>query len=146
MEKKVLNINGTPRTIIANSEASLGDVLRGQLGLTGQRLVAAAQCGACTVILNGKLARSCVIKMKRVEAGSNVTTIEGIGTPLNLHPSRRHSSSTPSQCGFVPPASSSPPRHSLITIPSPTREDERDWFQSQRNACRCAGTSPWSMR
>ncbi len=63
MEKKVLNVNGVPLTIIANSEASLADVLRGQLGHTGTKVgCGMAQCGACSVIMDGKVVRSCVTK------------------------------------------------------------------------------------
>ena len=70
MEKKILNINKILRTIIANPEASLADVLRGQLGLTGAKVgCGMAQCGACSVIMDGKVVRSCVTKMNKVEKG-----------------------------------------------------------------------------
>ena len=144
MEKKVLNINGVPRTIIANSEASLADVLRGQLGLTGTKVgCGQAQCGACSVIMDGKVVRSCVTKIKKVEEGADITTIEGIGTPDDLHPLQVswmvHGGA---QCGFCSPGFIVSAKALLDENSKPTREDVRDWFQSHRNACRCAGYKP----
>jgi aldehyde oxidoreductase len=144
MEKKVLNINGVPRTIIANSEASLADVLRGQLGLTGTKVgCGQAQCGACSVIMDGKVVRSCVTKIKKVEEGADITTIEGVGTPDDLHPLQVswmvHGGA---QCGFCSPGFIVSAKALLDENSKPTREDVRDWFQSHRNACRCAGYKP----
>ena len=144
MEKKVLNINGVPRTIIANSEASLADVLRGQVGLTGTKVgCGQAQCGACSVIMDGKVVRSCVTKMKKVEEGADITTIEGIGTAENLHPVQIawmvHGGA---QCGFCRPGFIVSAKALLDQNAKPSREDVRDWFQSHRNACRCAGYKP----
>lgn len=144
MEKKVLNINGVPRTIIANSEASLADVLRGQLGLTGTKVgCGQAQCGACSVIMDGKVVRSCVTKIKKVEEGADITTIEGVGTPNDLHPLQVswmvHGGA---QCGFCSPGFIVSAKALLDENSKPTREDVRDWFQSHRNACRCAGYKP----
>jgi glutamate synthase (NADPH) small chain len=67
MEKKLLNINGISRTRVVDPDANLADVLRGQLGLTGTKIgCGTAQCGACSVIMDGKVVRSCVTKMKKV--------------------------------------------------------------------------------
>ena len=89
MIKKVLNVNGVQRTLIVDQEALLSDVLRKQLHLTGTKVgCGTGQCGACNVIVNGKLVRSCVTKMKRVPEGAAIYTIEGIGQPGNLHPGR----------------------------------------------------------
>jgi aldehyde oxidoreductase len=144
MEKKVLNINKIPRMVIAGPEASLADVLRGQLGLTGTKVgCGMAQCGACSVIMDGKVVRSCVTKMKRVEDGAEITTIEGIGTPENLHPIQIawmvHGGA---QCGFCSPGFIVSAKALLDQNSSPVREDVRDWFQTHRNACRCAGYKP----
>lgn len=87
MVKRVLNINGLPRTLIVNEEDSLAKVLREQMLLTGCKVgCGQGQCGTCTVILNGKAVRSCIVKMKKVEGNAEITTIEGLGTPDNLHP------------------------------------------------------------
>ncbi|MCG6878218.1 MAG: molybdopterin-dependent oxidoreductase [Deltaproteobacteria bacterium] len=141
MLKKTLKINGINRIVLAASDASLADVLREQLGLTGTKVgCGEGQCGACNVILDGKLVRSCVTKMAKVADGASITTIEGIGTPENLHPLQLawtvHGGA---QCGFCSPGFIVSSKALLDETPKPTREDVRDWFQVHRNACRCTG-------
>ena len=69
MDKKVLKVNGVPNTVIADPEASLADVLREQLGLTGTKVgCGMAQCGCCSIIMDGKLVKACVTKMSKVAA------------------------------------------------------------------------------
>ena len=143
MIKKVLNVNGVERTLIVDQEALLSDVLRKQLHLTGVKVGCGnGQCGACNVILNGKLVRTCTTRMKRVENWSSITTIEGIGTPINLHPIQKafifHHAI---QCGFCTPGFIVSAKCLLDQNPNPSREDVRDWFQKYRNACRCTGYS-----
>ncbi len=144
MEKKVLNINGIPRTIIANPEASLADVLRAQLGLTGTKIgCGMAQCGCCSVIMDGKVIRSCVTKIKKVEEGADITTIEGIGTPNNLHPIQAAlvAYGAP-QCGYCMPGFVVSAKALLDGNAKPSREEVRDWFKKYSNACRCNGYKP----
>jgi len=78
--------------------------------------------------------------MSRVQDGAEVTTIEGIGTPDNLHPIQLawmiHGGA---QCGFCTPGFIVSAKALLDANPSPTREDIRQWFQKYRNACRCTG-------
>ncbi len=143
MNKRVLIVNGIERTLIVDQEALLSDVLRKQLHLTGVKVgCGTGQCGACSIILDGKLVRSCVVKMKRVENRAKITTIEGIGTPLNLHAIQKafifHGAL---QCGFCTPGFIVSTTALLDENPSPSREDVRDWFQKYRNACRCTGYS-----
>lgn len=79
---KNLTINGVPRRIIGKPETTLLTVIRDQLKMTGtKRGCDHGQCGVCNVILNGKVVRSCITKWKNVPEYSEVTTIEGIGTP-----------------------------------------------------------------
>ena len=86
MDRKLLNINGVPTIVMCELSEKLSDVLRGQLGLTGTKVACGqGQCGSCSVILNGKVVRSCTTTMKRVPAESEITTIEGIGRPDKLH-------------------------------------------------------------
>ena len=144
MDKKALTINGIPSVIIVDPESSLADVLRRQLGLTGTKVgCGTAQCGACSVIMDGKVVRSCVTKMKKVEEGARITTIEGIGSPENLHPIQVawmvHGGA---QCGFCSPGFIVSAKGLLDQNVNPTREDVRDWFQKHRNACRCTGYKP----
>ena len=87
MKKMHLVINGIQRVLIVDPEKSLASVLRQQLLLSGCKVgCEAGQCGACTIILNGEAVRSCIYKMSRVPDFSVIETIEGIGTPENLHP------------------------------------------------------------
>ena len=141
MIKKNLKINGISRTLIVNEDDRLASVLRNHLLLTGVKVgCGEGQCGACNVIVNDKLIRSCVTKMGRVQDGAEVTTIEGIGTPDNLHPMQLawmiHGGA---QCGFCTPGFIVSAKALLDANPSPTREDVRQWFQKYRNACRCTG-------
>jgi len=144
MLKKSIMVNGQPRIIIADPEASLADVLRGQMGLTGTKVGCnEGHCGSCSVIMDGKLVRSCIVKMKRVPDGACVTTVEGIGTPQNLHPIQKalilHGAA---QCGFCTPGFVVSSKALLDENPSPTREEVRAWFQKNLNVCRCNGYKP----
>jgi aldehyde oxidoreductase len=144
MLKKSLNINGLNKSLVVDPDATLADVLRKQLFLTGTKVSCnEGHCGACSVILDGKLVRSCIVKMKRVPEGASVTTVEGVGTPQNLHPIQKamvlHGSA---QCGFCTPGFVISSKVLLEQNPSPTREDVRNWFQKNLNACRCTGYKP----
>ncbi|HWR03730.1 MAG TPA: molybdopterin cofactor-binding domain-containing protein [Humidesulfovibrio sp.] len=144
MLKMVLNVNGIPRPLVVDPEDTLADVLRGQLMLTGVKVgCGQGQCGACSVILDGKVVRSCAMKMKRVEDGASVTTIEGIGAANALHPIQVawmvHGGA---QCGFCSPGFIVSAKALLDANKNPTREDVREWFQKHRNACRCTGYKP----
>ncbi|MHB8086608.1 MAG: molybdopterin-dependent aldehyde oxidoreductase [Anaerolineaceae bacterium] len=144
MLKKSVMINGVPRIIIAEPDASLADVLRGQLHLTGTKVGCnEGHCGACSVIMDGKLVRSCITKMSKVADWACITTVEGIGTPENLDPIQKalilHGAP---QCGFCMPGFVVSSKALLESNPSPTREDVRAWFQKNLNACRCTGYKP----
>jgi aldehyde oxidoreductase len=141
MIKKTLKINGVDKVIIARSDDTLANVLREQLGLTGTKVgCGEGQCGSCNVIMDGGLIRSCVTKISKVSDGASITTIEGIGTPNNLHPIQLswivHGGS---QCGFCTPGFIVSAKALLDQNAKPTRDQVRDWFQSHRNACRCTG-------
>ncbi len=144
MIKKTINVNGVNRMVIVPADESLADVLRNQLGLTGTKIGCnQAQCGCCSVVLDNKLVRSCVTKMSKVPEGASVTTIEGIGTPGNLHPIQLawiiHGGA---QCGFCSPGFIVSTKALLAENPNPSRDQVRDWFNTHRNACRCTGYKP----
>ena len=144
MINRHINLNGVSRVILADPETSLAEVIRGQLGLTGTKVgCGKGQCGACSVILDGKLVKSCMTKIKRLKEGSSVTTIEGLGTPDNLHALQLawavHGGA---QCGFCSPGFIVSAKALLDTNLNPAREDVRDWFHKNRNACRCTGYKP----
>ena len=141
MIKKNLYVNGMERTVFADNSDLLADVIRKSLRLTGTKVgCGKGQCGACNVIMDGKLIRSCITKMDRVPEGAAITTIEGIGTPADLHAIQMawmvHGGA---QCGFCTPGFIVSAKALLDTTPDPTREEIRDWFQKYKNACRCTG-------
>jgi len=81
-----LIVNGQPRDVAADPDVPLLYILRNDLGLTGTKFgCGLGQCGACTVLVRGQAARSCVIPVQAV-AGQEVTTIEGLGSPERPHP------------------------------------------------------------
>jgi len=144
MQKMVLNINGLPRTLIVDPESSLASVLREQLLLTGCKVGCnQGQCGTCSLIMDGKVVRSCIVKMKKVPDEACITTIEGLATPENLHPLQvAWMAYGCAQCGFCSPGFILSAKVLLDNNSSPAREDIRDWFQKNRNACRCTGYKP----
>ena len=144
MLRLTLNVNGVDRMVLADPESTLVQYLREGLGLTSVKVgCGTGQCGACTVYMDGKLVRSCTRKMSRVQSGSRILTLEGIGTPGQLHPIQlawiAHGGA---QCGFCSPGFIVSTYALLEANPAPTREEVRDWFQKHRNACRCTGYKP----
>jgi len=139
-----ININGANRMVICDLQKdSLAVVLR-RMGLTGTKIGCnAGQCGACSVILDGEVIRACIKKMKNIPEYSKVVTIEGIGTPGNLHPLQQAFITYGGvQCGFCSPGFIVSAKGLLDLNPNPTRDDVRDWFQKHRNLCRCTGYKP----
>jgi len=88
---KTLNVNSAPvATTVDDPEMPLLYVLRDNLGLHGPRFgCGLAQCGACTVHIDGKAVRSCVTALSSVSENHRIVTLEGLGTPENLHPVQR---------------------------------------------------------
>lgn len=142
--KMILNINGADRMLICDPENdTLADVLR-RIGLTGTKIgCGAGQCGACSVIIDGQVVRSCVKKMKSISEDSKIVTIEGIGTPISLHALQLAWITYGGvQCGFCTPGFIVSSKALLDVNQNPTRQEVRAWFQKHRNACRCTGYKP----
>ena len=145
MIKKKLIINGTEQVLEVEPQANLAAVLREQLGLTGTKIGCngLGECGACTVLWDGKPVRSCNYTMERIPNGSEIITIEGVGDPDNLHPLQVtwmvHGGA---QCGFCTPGFIVSAKALLEKNQNPSREDVRSWFQRNRNLCRCTGYIP----
>jgi aldehyde oxidoreductase len=144
MKRISLNVNGVERWVVADLKRSLADVLREQMMLTGCKVCCAdGQCGSCTVLIDGKPIRACVTPMEKLTAGSKIVTIEGIGTPENLHPLQiawmAHGSA---QCGVCSPGFIMSAKALLDKTLTPTREEVRAWFHRNRNLCRCTGYKP----
>ncbi|WP_337529086.1 molybdopterin-dependent aldehyde oxidoreductase [Desulfovibrio sp.] len=144
METKTLVVNGIPRQVLVDSDTLIVDVLRNQLQFTiGKVGCGQVQCGACSVILDGKVTRACIVKMRRVPDQAQITTLEGVGTPAKLHPLQEswmfHGAA---QCGFCTPGFIVSAKALLDSNPAPSREEVRDWFQKHHNICRCTGYKP----
>ncbi|MDL2315722.1 molybdopterin-dependent oxidoreductase, partial [Desulfovibrio sp. OttesenSCG-928-A18] len=144
MIQKRFFVNGVEKNVMVDSEENLATVLREQLGLTGTKVgCGEGQCGACSVIMDGKVVRSCITKMKRVPDLAQITTIEGVGGPDKLHVIQKawikHGGA---QCGFCSPGFIVSAKALLDENTNPTRNEVRDWFQKHRNVCRCTGYIP----
>jgi aldehyde oxidoreductase len=122
---------------------TLAEILR-RYGMTGVKVGCnAGQCGACSVIVNGAVVRSCMKKFSAVDENSRIETIEGLGTANNLHPLQQAWITCGGvQCGFCTPGFILSAKALLDQNPNPGREDIRDWFQKHRNICRCTGYRP----
>ncbi|MCJ7836610.1 molybdopterin-dependent oxidoreductase [Cuneatibacter sp. NSJ-177] len=141
LRKLWLNINGADRMVVCDPEKdSLADVLR-RIGLTGvKKGCGTGICGVCSVLLNGKVVRSCTRKMRMIKEFSKIITIEGIGNPMNLHPIQQAFITCGAvQCGFCTPGFIVSSYQLLQENPDPTREEVRAWFKKNRNYCRCTG-------
>jgi len=141
MIKLNLTVNNAPKQIICGKDDKLSTILREQLGLTSVKVGCdTGQCGACSVIVDGRLIRSCGMKMSRVKDGATILTTEGIGQPGNLHPVQlAWIANGGAQCGFCTPGFIVSTYALIEANPNPSRDDVRNWFQKYRNACRCTG-------
>jgi len=137
-------INGIERKLIIDPDAILSDVLRMQMHLVGVKVACGkGTCGACSVIIDGKVVRTCITKAKRIDNHANITTIEGLGTPQNLHPLQvAWVVNGAAQCGFCTPGFILSAKALLDENPKPTREEVREWFFKHKNVCRCTGFIP----
>lgn len=101
MKPFTLNVNGRPHTVTTDPDTPLLFVLSDDLGLRGPRFgCGMAQCGSCTVIMDGQLVRSCV-KPVRTVGQAAITTLEGLGTPEHPHPIQQSFiEEGAAQCGF----------------------------------------------
>ena len=104
MTDTTLRINGEERTLSADTRTTLLDALRNHLGLTGSKKGCDhGQCGACTVLVNGRRINSC-LTLACMHDGDEITTVEGLGEPGNLSPLQaafvKHDGF---QCGYCTP-------------------------------------------
>ena len=140
MPKKVsLVINGVKKQVEATPDMVLIDLLRDNLHLTGtkQSCDRKGQCGACTVLVDGKATRSCLKKVSDLE-GSEVITIEGLGTPEKPHPIQEAFVLTGAiQCGYCTPGMIMATKALLDKKPNPTLADVKKALA--HNLCRCTG-------
>lgn len=133
-----LVVNGREVEARVSLDLSLMRYLRDGLRLTGTKNgCAQGHCGACTVILDGKAVRSCIVKMSRVD-GSSVETIESLTWDGKLHPLQyAFLEEGAVQCGFCTPGMIMAAKALLATNPSPSEEEIRSALR--HNLCRCTG-------
>jgi len=133
-----LVVNGEPRSLEVEPRMLLVHALRDGLGLTGAHIGCdTSQCGACTVLLEGRAVKSCTMLAVQAE-GFTVTTIEGLARPGELHPIQRafveHHGV---QCGFCTPGVILTTADLLARDPAPDDETIRRALRG--NLCRCTG-------
>jgi carbon-monoxide dehydrogenase small subunit len=131
-------INGEPRTADVLPMARLLDVLREQLHLTGTKEgCGEGECGACTVILDGRIVNSCLVPVAQVN-GSDIKTIEGVAQQNELHAVQQafidHGGA---QCGICTPGMVLAAVDLLNRNPRPSETDIRNGLAG--NLCRCTG-------
>ena len=131
-------LNGKDVTSIANANQRLLDVLRNELHITGVKCgCKEGECGACSVILDGKLVNSCMVAMGSIE-GSTIITIEGYRETKRFAVlDKAYASVSAVQCGFCIPGMVLASECILAKNPSPTEADIRDGISG--NLCRCTG-------
>lgn len=155
MTPVTLKVNGKEHRLEVDTRTTLLDALRENLHLTGTKKGCDhGQCGACTVIVNGRRLNSC-LTLAVMQDGAEVTTIEGLGTPDNLHPMQaafiKHDGY---QCGYCTPGQicssvavlkeieDGIPSHvtlDLVSPAQPTQEEIRERMSG--NICRCGAYS-----
>lgn len=131
-----ITVNGKARQIAAEASASLLEVLRNDLGLTGTKYgCGESQCGACTVWLDGQPVRSCTTPLSAAR-GKAVTTIEGLAEGEKLHPVQQaFLDEEAMQCGYCVPGMIMSAAALLKSNPDPTEDQIREHMQG--NVCRC---------
>lgn len=135
-----LSVNGKNFTVEAREGESLLSVLRDRLDLTGSKYgCGEGSCGACTVLVEGKASRSCILPAASV-AGKEITTIEGLAQNGNLHPVQKAFMKIDVfQCAYCAPGMLMSAVSLLETNPKPSSEEITRAMQG--NICRC-GTYP----
>lgn len=140
MKKKTLTmvLNGEMVERLIAPEDTLLDVLRKDLGLTGTKKgCGKGECGACTVIMNGKAVNACIVPALQA-TGASVETIEGIGSADNLHPLQETFIDDGAiQCGFCTPGMIMSAKALLDKNLNPTQDQIKEAISG--NICRCTG-------
>ena len=131
-------VNGDAAEFLADPGTTLLDALRDELGLTGSKEgCGSGDCGACSVIVDGRLVCSCLMLAAEAE-GRRIETIEGLAMGGDLHPiQQKFLEHAALQCGFCTPGLIVASKALLDANPDPTEEEARYWLAG--NLCRCTG-------
>ena len=131
-------INGEQTDFLADQRDSLLEALRERIGLTGAKEGCNnGNCGACAVIMDGRLVNSCCVMAAEVE-GADITTIEGVASEDALHPLQQaFLEEAALQCGICTPGFIMASKALLEQNPSPSEHEIRFWLAG--NLCRCTG-------
>ena len=137
MARLALRVNGQTRSVSVEPDTPLLYVLRNDLELNGPKFgCGLAQCGACTVLVDGKPVRSCVTPVSTAAKG-RITTIEGLGTRDNLHPLQRaFIDEQACQCGYCGNGMVMAAKALLDRTPRPTDTQIKQALNG--HLCRCA--------
>ena len=133
-----LTVNGTARAVKIPTYRTLLDCLRYDLALTGSKEgCGVGVCGACTVLLDGKMISSCIALAVSAD-GHEVTTVEGLAGDERLHPVQQAFIDAGGfQCGICTPGQVVSAKALLDAIPNPSDAEIREWMLG--NLCRCTG-------
>ena len=131
-------INGEAVEFLCETQQTLLDVLRDELDLTGSKEgCASGDCGACSVMMNGRLVCACLVLGVEAE-GAEVETIEGMANGEELHPlQQKFLEYVALQCGICTPGFLVAAKDLLERNPDPTETEVRYWLAG--NLCRCTG-------
>jgi carbon-monoxide dehydrogenase small subunit len=131
-------INGEEQEFLADERDSLLEALRERIGLTGAKEGCNnGNCGACAVIMDGRLVNSCCVLAAEVE-GADITTIEGVASQDHLHPIQQcFLEEAALQCGICTPGFIMSSKALLEKNPNPSEHEIRFWLSG--NLCRCTG-------
>lgn len=131
-------VNGDPVEFLCDPEQTLLDVLRDELDLTGSKEgCASGDCGACSVIMDGRLVCACLVLGAEAQ-GRTIETIEGMADGEELHPlQRKFLEHAALQCGICTPGFLVAAKNLLERNPDPSETEVRYWLAG--NLCRCTG-------
>ncbi|WP_293682037.1 (2Fe-2S)-binding protein [uncultured Phenylobacterium sp.] len=131
-------VNGDSAEFLAGPGVTLMDALRDELGLTGTKEgCGSGDCGACSVIVDGRIVCSCLMLAPEAE-GRRIETIEGLAQGGQLHPlQQKFLEHAALQCGFCTPGILMASKALLDANPDPTETEARYWLAG--NLCRCTG-------
>ena len=140
MKEIKMRLNGEARRVAVAPNETLLDVLRGKLGIkTPKEGCGRGDCGACTVLLEGKAVRSCLILAIEVD-GQSVVTLEGVGKDGPTALQKAFVERNAFQCGFCAPGVVLAASALLAEKPEPTEHEVREALAG--NLCRCTGYEP----